>query len=247
MNVLVFGHSGSTENRDRATARGWVEMVGDDLSAALSEPVTIQNRRLYPYIPGSADYVGSEIGKRTPDVVIIQAAASTFSVPWVQLRIRDRLGDRPADAFLGAVRAFDRQTITRGGTALKFNRAARVVAHKALGSRPLTTREEVTEGYLAVIRRLAQEEHLRVIVIGSTRHGSWLRKRFPQVGPEATELNRVLSAACHEHHFEFIDGAEVVERLADPDTAYLADGDTRSPVGHRALADEVVRVVAASS
>lgn len=240
---MVFGHSGSAQNRDRATARGWVEMVEEDLRARSDGPVSVEARRLYPYVEGTVEYVGKEVAKREPDVVIVQAASSTYAVPWVQLRIRDRLGDRPADGFLGAVRAFDRQTVTRGGLPLKVNRAARVVAHWVIGSRPLTTKEAVTEGYLAVIRRLAQEEHLRVVVIGSTLHGSWLRKRFPGCGPAAVELNATLERACREHHFEFINGAEVVERLPDPDLCYLADGDTRSPLGHRVLADEVVRVL----
>lgn len=242
MKILVLGHSGSAGGTLGTADAAWRYLLPKDLSARIGRPVELAHELLFAHVPGAIERAEKLLAKHEPDVVIVPLTTNAASVKFVSNRVRQLLGKRAGDWFDRTGQKLDAQTRHRGAIGTRVNEGSRWLAHRVIGAAPSTSEQEMTEGYFALLRRLAREEHLEVIVLGAARHARVAGRENRQERALIARFHREIEAECARLHFAFVDKEKAYEATGDYASTFYADGIHNNELGHRIQADVLLAV-----
>jgi len=243
LRLLVLGHSDSFGVQLSDRADSWPQVVLRELPALAGRPVELHQRPLAAIRPGVGRRAETILQEFPPDIAIFATNPYGFAVGTVANRIRQRFGDRVSNRYLRAERKLDGWTRnSRFGRVL--NHGTRRVVRRVVGTAPEASFADVLEAHLEVLRVLAREEQLQVMVQGGNRLSSWLQKEDPTLPPRVEELGRMARTFCQEHHFVWFD-TEAALLPGARERSFLPDGVHRNPEAHRHFANLVLPVLKA--
>ena len=204
MKVLVFGNSdtrGEMIDGDTWPVVG-CRLYGD----ATGESVELADRLFLPWGTDPLGRAEQLVNEEAPDAVVIPAVLYGFLVGTVEEQVRHLFGDRAA----GAYKAVERWTDGATGTGTFLNGFSRKAMRRLVGTRMITSMPEVRRIYLDVMRMLAQQEQLQVVIMTSANlHGN-LHLRTPARRRVRANFHAALREETASRHFDWLDGDEAI-------------------------------------
>lgn len=241
MRLLILGGSDSSGEHLPNFADSWRERLREELPALLGEEVEVFHRKYYTYVPGPLDYLERCLADARPDFVILGANGWEFATPSVANRLRRLFGKTAGDWFERRFESFDAATLGHEGRLRRgINRGGHAVAG-VVGREPTASYESVLQTYLRTIDRLARQEDLDAIVMGTTYLAPELHARLPKMRSRIIRFNAALRAEAERRHFGWLDKAGLVEAQG---RAGLLDPLHRSAATHRVMADAFKAMIA---
>ncbi len=136
-------------------------------------------------------------------MVVLLVGSCAFTFGFVELRIQRLFGTRVAALAKRLEAWFDRSTRGPGASPTHLHRAVRRVVRAAIGTEPLTTREQLTQNYLETFRALARFEHLYVVLMAYPGVGA--HAHTPRDQAQRKLFFDDMRAAADRHHFGWVD------------------------------------------
>ncbi len=240
--LLVLGTSDSDGSQLQARELAWPWLIAAQMGSE-EAPVEVVHKRFYATAPGALPYLERQLANERPEIVILSITLYAFSVKTVANRLRHVAGNRVGDWAEQRFRWFDAKTGSRGRRAergasalARVNRTAHRVARSVIGTASEASAQQVLDAYTKAIERLAREEEIQVVVIGSFPFTEAIEARNPKAGPVRESFNRRISAVCRKHHVEWVD-PEFISSL-DVEALY-SDSLHFTEAAHRLVAAEV--------
>lgn len=241
--LLILGASDSEGTLLANFADSWREQVRTRLPALIGEEVVVDHRRFYVHVAGAEEYVDRCLRDSKPDFVIMGCTGYAFSTSSVGNRLRRRFGQRFGTWCERRAAKFDRLTEREIGSARdRLNVAAHWVAGKAVGRDAVAEYPDVLAAYTRCIQRLAQQEELDAIVMGTTYNGPRVQQRLPYIHGLVDRFNGELRALAESHHFGWLDRQALISSLP-MDTA-RPDQMHTGPEIHAAYAEALIPMMA---
>ncbi len=242
MKILVLGHSGSAGGTLGDPQAAWRHVLPKDLEARIGQPVELAHELLFTHVPGALERADKLLDRHHPDVVIVPLTTNAASVKFVSNRVRQLVGKRAGDWFDRTGQKLDAQTRHRGTVGTKLNEGSRWLAHRLIGAAPSTSEREMAEGYFELLRRLAREENLDVIVLGAARHARIASRENRQERSLIARFHKEITGECARLHFAFVDKEKAYDATGDYASTFYADGIHNNELGHRIQADVLLSV-----
>ena len=241
LRVLILGHSDTfgIQLPDRAAA--WPQIVLRELPALVGRPVELHQRPLVPIRPDKGSRAESILQGFPADIVVFATNPYGFAVETVANRLRQRFGGSFGARYLKLERKLD--AWTRNGRAGRaINHGTRRVARRVIGTAPDSSYQDVLDAHLEVLRLLARDEQLQVMIQGGNKLSSWLQKEDTTLTTRVESLGRVCREFCRDHHFTWFD-TEAALLPGERERSFLPDGVHRNPEAHRHFADTILPVL----
>lgn len=239
--ILIYGHSDTfgVALPDRSAA--WPNLAQAELPALLERPVTVRQRPFLPIRAGAGQRAEEILREDPPDVVVFATNPYGFAVTTVANRLRGRLGETNARRYIRLERRINRWTraMPMGG---RVNNVGRRLARKVIGTAPESSFEDVMLAHNEVLRVLARQESMEVIVMGGNRLSGWIQREKPQLSRQVETLRETLETFCREHHFQWFN-TETALLGGQRERSFLPDGVHRNAEAHRHFANLVLPVL----
>ena len=199
MNILVLGDSDSAGEHTGGTS--WVQLLESELRRG---GVQAHIRSIgFSAVPASApDYAERRIRELKPQVVIVMAGAWGFTYTMVQLQVEALFGKRVKDWYVWLEHRFESRTRTPGAEPPRLNRLARKAVRRIIGARAQISREQLTEHYREVFRRLARFEDTDVVVM--TYQGIGDHAQAGNMPAQRLLFFADLQRAAEGHHYGWV-------------------------------------------
>lgn len=247
--LLVLGTSDSDGSHLDRREDTWPWLLAAAL-AAPGEPGPTVHKRFYATAPGALDYLERQLEATEPDIIVLSLTLYAFSVRTVANRIRRVAGAR---AGAWAERQFNRFDRATGPTAAgmsgrpawghALNRAAHRAARTVIGTASEASPREVLRAYTTAIERLAREEDVRVVVVGSFPFTVEIERENPRVRDVQRVFNQCIARLCRERRIGWVDPEFMRDRDVD---ALYTDALHFTEAAHRRVAAEVSAVLSNS-
>jgi hypothetical protein len=242
--LLILGASDSEGTLLGDFSDSWREQVRTRLPALIAEEVEIVHKRFYVHAAGSDAYLERELANARPDFVILGATGYAFSTSSVGNRLRRLFGRRFGTWAERKSASFDRATEREIGSGReRLNFAAHWVAGKVIGRDAVASYEHVLGAYTRAIDRLAREEDLDAIIMGTTYNGPRVQRRLPYIHDLVDQYNRELRSVAETRHFGWIDRQAIISAL--PVETARPDQMHTGPEIHAAYAEALIPLIAA--
>lgn len=244
MRLLILGASDSEGTLLPNFADSWREKLRLGLPALIGEDVEVFHRRIYVHVPGADAYVERVLEEDRPDFVILGATGYAFSTSSVGNRLRRLLGERAGTWFERKSARFDRATEKEEGTAAeRVNYTAHWLAGKLIGRDSLSSSSEVFAAYRRTIDRLARDEDLDAIILGTTYNGPRVQRRLPHLRALVDRFNVDMRALAESRRFGWLDRQAIINAL--PDSTARPDQMHTGAEVHAAYAAALLPLIAA--
>ena len=234
LRILVFGQSDATGEHLADREQAWPNLVAARLEEQHGRPVTVIVRPTYLHVAGVERYIGKELERQRPDIVIFTASTFAFAQRMVVVSVRRRFGDRPANAYNWLERRVDSRT-RQSVVGSRANRIARRVLTKLLGAEPVATYEMVIEGTGLALARMAEEEQLTTVVYQSNPLNA--AERSPLILAQLHQFDADLQAIARRLRLPYIDGRPALLADADQSTMLFPDRLHYTTRAHSILAE----------
>lgn len=244
MKILVFGNSDSAGVQLPDRSEAWPRVLARDLEAQTGTPVDLALKFLVADAPGAVGYLERLLAEHRPDAVVMIVASYRFALRSVDARLGRVFGKRVGRAALGLQRWSEARARTFGAPGEATYAFMRRGVRRVVGTEAVTPFAAAVDSYSAVIRRLAREEDLHVVVIGGVRFGRRYHELNPGLGDIVDRYKEVMRCVTLDHRFAWVDNQSALEAAGDPEQFYLADGRHRDARGHRLLAEALIPVIA---
>ncbi len=244
MKLLILGASDSEGTLLANFADSWREQVRTRLPALIGEDVEIVHKRFYVHVPGVDEYLERALAEAQPDFVIMGATAFAFSTSSVGARLRRVVGARFGTWAERRSATFDRLTEREEGSLIeRVNYAAHWVAGRTIGRDSVSNYDDVVAAYTRAIERLAREEDLDAIVMGTTYNGPRIQRRLPYIRALVDRYNSELRAVTESRRFGWLDRQAIISEL--PGDTGRVDNLHAGPEIHAAYAEALIPMMAA--
>ena len=117
------------------------------------------------------------------------------------------------------------------------------MAGKVIGRDAVASYEHVLGAYTRAIDRLAREEDLDAIIMGTTYNGPRVQRRLPYIHDLVDQYNRELRSVAETRHFGWIDRQAIISAL--PVETARPDQMHTGPEIHAAYAEALIPLIAA--
>jgi lysophospholipase L1-like esterase len=229
MEIVVLGDSDSSGEHTGGTS--WVHLLGADLRQS---GIDANVRSIgFSAVPVSApDYAERRVGELKPDVVIVMVGAWGFTYTMVQLQVEALFGARVKGWYVWLEHRFESRTRTPAVEPPMLNRFARKAVRQLIGARAQISREQLTERYREVFRRLARFEDTDVIAMTYQGIGDHV-----EVGNMPAQRRRFFAEvrrAAEEHHYGWVHEPELFADLPNW-RDYAIDELHFNVLGHRRI------------
>lgn len=243
LTILVLGESDSAGIALADPADAWPVLLQKTLRERTDADVNVVNRRVFFHTPDAADYALMLYEKTRPEVVVQPIGTHAFAVPRVAAAARERFGPRGESTVRWIERGTKPLTRSHNPIARNVNAGGKQLGRWIVGAKPMATYQEVRERYSEVIRRLAAEENLDIVVGGGTRHGEAQHALSPDRPQVADRFNDEIKAVADRHHLLWVDREAALSSEGRREEAYLPDGVHKSPYGHRLVAEAMADAI----
>lgn len=207
MQVLVLGDSDSSGRHTGGVS--WPGLLEASLAESSGGPVSVTSVG-FSVVPDDAHvFAEKKMAQLKPDAVVLVLGSFGFTAGFVWLRVQQLFGKRAGRWYRRIEERFDDSTRAETGRLRWHNRLGRSIVRRVIGTKSFSTREKVTQNYIAVFRTLSRFEDSEVVILA-----------YPGLGTHATEgkgpeLRKLffadMRAAAEEHHFAWVDGVKVFE------------------------------------
>ncbi len=239
MKILVLGHSGSEGGQLADPTAAWRYSLPKDLETKTGVAFELVHEKVFAHVAGSADRSEKLVQKHEPDIVILPLTTHSFTVQFVTTKVKRKLGARASRWWDKSVAVLDRETRHRGPAFRKANEMTRTAAYRVIGSAPTTTYAEGLESYFEILRRLARQEHLEVLLLGAAPHAGPARRENRNEAKIIERFHRDIRVACERHHYAFVDKIPAFKE-GGYDAKFYPDGIHNNELGHRAMSDAML-------
>ena len=243
MKILVLGHSDSDGSHlpDASDAWPWLlqRLLADQRIAA-----EVVHKYLFAG-PTAAEFVGRQLEKEQPEVVVV--ATSTFGVlvKSVSKRMRRRFGDRAGNLAGRAERLVARHPGPDGSLRAKALVQVRRVGRRVLGADGDFSYNELLQCYEDCFRAIAKHEETHAVIMGGAAYTKAVWRLNPGSERLQAASNIVLREAALAHRFDWFSHEELLGGLAGKARFYYDDGVHTHEESHRLVAEAVVPLVVA--
>lgn len=234
---LVLGHSG-TRGEGLDGAPPWPVLL-EGLLAGQGLPVRIAAIDLFPNGARAAEFALRKVAEAAPDAVLVSLNAYPCAVPVVSREVRERFGEGAGRVYAKVERAWHRHTAERRAPAA-IERAVRMIAHRAVGARPMLSVAAAAEAYTLVLERLTALEGPRPVVIGEVPFSAALRRRHPRAMARVRELQALVRPVAEGRRIDWIDLGQELAGTPDSDL-WQTDGVHLSTRGNQLYAAALAR------
>lgn len=239
--ILIYGHSDTfgVALADRSLA--WPNIVQAELPALIDRPVEIIQRAFLPIRAGAGERAEAILSENPADVAVFATNAYGFAVTTVANRVRSRFGEANARRYTKLERRINKWTrsIPMGD---RINNTGRRWTRKVMGTAPDSSYDDVVRAHDEVLRVLARQESLEVVVMGGNKLSTWIQKEQPSLIVQVEAMREMVEEFCREHHFAWFN-TEVALLPGNRERSFLPDGAHRNPEAHRHFADLVLPVL----
>ncbi len=239
--ILIYGHSDTfgVALADRSLA--WPNLVQAELPALIDRRVTVTQRPFLPIRAGAGERAEAILRENPADVVIFATNAYGFAVTTVANRVKGRLGEKNAKRYQKLERRINKWTasIPMGN---RINNTGRRWARKVVGTAPDSSYADVVKAHDEVLRVLARQESLEVVVMGGNKLSTWIQKEKPSLIVQVEAMREMVEEFCREHHFAWFNTEEAL-LPGNRERSFLPDGAHRNPEAHRHFANLVLPVM----
>ena len=241
--ILIYGHSDTfgVALADRSLA--WPNLVQAELPELLGRPVEVTQRPFLPIRSGAGVRAETILQDHPADVAVFATNAYGFAVTTVANRVKGRFGEKNAKRYQKLERRINTWTaaVPFGG---RINNTGRRWARKLVGTAPDSSYEDVTRAHDEVLRVLARQESLEVVVMGGNKLATWIQREKPSLIVQVEAMRRTVEEFCREQHFAWFNTEEAL-LPGNRERSFLPDGAHRNPEAHRHFADLVLPVLKA--
>ena len=241
LRILILGHSDTfgIQLADRSLA--WPQIALRELPVLMERPVELHQRPLLPVRPDKGARAESILQGFPADIVIFATNPYGFAVETVANRVQQRFGERFSGRYLKLEKKLDGWT-RNGRMGRAVNHGTRRVVRKVIGTAPNSSYQEVVDAHMEILRVLARDEQLQVMVLGGNKLSSWLQKEDKTLTERVETLGKVVQQFCREHHFTWFD-TEAALLPGARERSFLPDGVHRNPEAHRHFADIILPIL----
>jgi lysophospholipase L1-like esterase len=229
MDILVLGDSDSSGEHTGGVS--WVQMLEFDLRQS---GIDANVRSIgFSAVPASApNYAERRVAELKPDVVVVMVGAWGFTYTMVQLQVEALFGKRVKEWYVWLEHRFESQTRTPGADPPPLNRLARRAVRRVIGTRAQISREQLTERYREVFRRLARFEDTDVIAM--TYQGIGDHVEAGNMPAQRRRFFAEVQRAADEHHYGWVHEPELFADLPNWHD-YAIDELHFNVLGHRRI------------
>ena len=243
MRLLILGASDSEGTLLANFADSWREKLRTRLPALVGEDVEVLHRRFYVHLPGVGDYLERALREDQPDFVILGATGYSFSTASAGNRLRRLFGKRVGDWCERRAAKFDRATEREIGSALeRLNFGAHWVVGHTIGRESVASYGDVMAAYTRTVERLAREEDLDAVIMGTTYNGPRVQRRLPGIHKQVDQFNGQIRQLAESRRFAFLDRQAIINAL--PADTVRPDQMHTGPEIHAAYAEALIPLVA---
>lgn len=245
MKILVLGNSDTAGTL--AGARTWPQVASDLLSAQGVAVTEINEIRFSAVGERAAEFAERKVREFEPDLVILPIGTFAYTVGFVWVQVRERFGVRAATLYRRLEGGFERHTGSGGGgsrtsTRSAINRAGRRLVRAVIGTRPLTTQEELTGSYRQILRAIARIETVEVLVVNYPGETGPLAKKKLSTPDRRLRFLADIRKEAEAHHYRMLIADEAF--AAHPEGSLITpDGFHVSAAGHRVLGEAAAAVI----
>jgi hypothetical protein len=241
MKILVFGNSDSTGRF--VAGETWTEMAQAALAKKRGTAVEVTTLPFSAEAPSAAAYVEKKTVGLCPDVVVLPVGSFAFTAGFGWVRVRALFGERAGQRYRQVEERFDARTRQGGRLRRTANIVARRVTRAVVGTKPLATREQVTQSYVEVLRTLARHENLPVIILTYPGRGAHARtKKAVAMRRQFFADVKAVADACR---YQWVNGEELFASIAG--AVHTSDNLHMNEAGHARLAQVMVDAVMAQA
>ena len=241
MNVLVFGNSDSTG----AFIEGkvWTQIARDLLQHRFAAPVTVHDIRFSAESPTAAAFASKKVRELEPDVIVLMVGSFPFTAGFTWVKVRSLFGERAGQRYRAFEDSFDQKTRHGGRMRKAVNKLARRGIRRVIGTKPLSTREELTASYLEIFATLSQFEERKVVLMSFPGRGAHAlsSKARAQRKLFFSELRK----AAEARHFLWVSGVDAFAAVPADVPVHTLDGLHYNDRGHQVLAAALVGALSA--
>ncbi|MGI8926430.1 MAG: SGNH/GDSL hydrolase family protein [Tepidiformaceae bacterium] len=244
MRILVLGQSDSEGGFIADRSLAWPWLLEAELPALVGEPVEVGHRRLWGDGARALAHLEAQLAEHRPDFVVLMASSSGFALRTVANRLRQLFGRRVGRWAHRRQEAIGGRAREAGRMQRMAIRVAQRAARRIIGVAGAIPPEVALATYASLIRRLAREEQLPVVIMGGGGYGQEfhrLNRGMASVIEETRSAIREVALSCH---FAWIDQEAALEAAGDRESFYGPDGVHRTVEGHRAVHDALLPLAA---
>ena len=201
MHVSVIGHSDSIglklapgKNRGRCCSAKCCRIE-------FGETVPVDSWRFAAYGPQAVPWAIGKVTAAEPDVVIIMVSSYWCAFGRVSNKVRQQYGERAERWYLRAEDGFVKHAEREHGTGKPTNTRTRRFMRRAVGVAAYAGLEEVTDVFATIVRKLAQLEHLQVVLVSDHHFTTAVREANAGIEPALAHFAAVIRPIANEHRF----------------------------------------------
>lgn len=234
--ILILGNSDTRGPDGHPDARSWPAVMAERLAGELGSRPEIIDKALYAQ-PGAATYAERLLTQYDPDPVILPLSAHHLAARTVNQRLKRRL---PATAFrfvMLAGNGFKAVTVRTGRTGHRVDRAVRRWLYRTVGQELTVDADAAAEAYAAVLRVLARQERVVVLVSSGTRYGRGAHRQAPELDRDIAAFQRQMQNAALQHRLPWLDLEAALQASGRREACYQADGIHKTVLGQRVIGE----------
>ncbi len=243
--ILVLGNSDTAG--EFVHAKTWTRVAADVVTEQSGETAEITEVRFGAIGARAAEVAERKVREFEPDLVILPAGTFAYTVGFVGVQVRHRFGKRAGRLYKRLEGAFEQRTGSGnggqpGGAKAALNHAGRKLARTVIGARPLTTQEELTEGFRQVLHAIARVEAVDVLLVAYPAETGRLANKKLATPARRMRFLADIRQAAEAHHYRLL----VADRqfAAHPEGSLItADGFHLNEAGHRVLGEAVAAAI----
>ncbi|HXU23319.1 MAG TPA: SGNH/GDSL hydrolase family protein [Tepidiformaceae bacterium] len=243
MHVSVIGHSDSIGLKLEPGEDSWPVLLGKMLSEELNEPVPVDSWRFAAYGPHAVPWAIGKVTAAQPDVVVIMVSSYWCAFGRVSNKVRQRFGQRAERWYLRAEDGFVKHAEREHGTGKPTNTRTRRFMRRVVGVSAYAGLEEVTDVFTTVVRKLAQLEHLQVILVSDHHFTEAVRQANAGILPTLAHFEAVIRPIANEHRFLWLDIEDALKEGGRREEMVLGDGVHLTAEAHARVAAMLMPVV----
>ncbi len=217
-------------------ARAWPALLEERLGDVVSEPVVVDSWRFAPYRPGAVRHALDLVQHAQPDLVVLTLASYWCAFGTVRARIEQLFGQRAALVYSRGERAYSRHI--EGGThpGKPGRSIVRRSARRLVGTRTLMTHAQFVEVYVTLIRELALQEPLQVVVLADHHYTPHVHRMIPALADAISDIENAIRPMVVERELLWGDLERAIGAGGRRDQMILSDGVHMTEEAHERVA-----------
>lgn len=236
MRISVLGNSDTTGMLLGRGARTWPAILEERLARVVAEPVRVDSWRFAPYRPGAVPHALDLVKDAQPDLVVLTLASYWCAFGTVRARVEHLFGRRAAMAFGRGERAYSRRIEGGVHTGKPRRSVVRRSARRLVGTRTLMTHSQFVEVYAALIRELALQEPLQVVVLADHHYTPDVHRMIPGLARAIREIENAIRPIVVERELLWGDLEDAISAGGRRDAMILSDGVHMTKEAHERVA-----------